>query len=97
MTPRKQCSVCGLVKPWTDFWAAAKLPDGSMARPQYRCKECVKADRRDRRRANPETFRERDRRDWRILMRNPGRRARRRETQRENSAAFRVKQRELGA
>src|ERR1700755_2485138 len=92
--PRKKCSVCLVVKPWSDYWAAARWPDGSMQRPQYRCRECVRANRRARRAADPETFRKRDQRDWRKLMADPERRARRRETQRENSVAFRLKQRE---
>jgi hypothetical protein len=94
VSPRKRCSVCLQLKPWTDYWAAAKNPDGTMARPQYRCKECVKADRRARRRVYPELFRARDRADWRKLMADPERRVRRRETQRQNSATFRAKQRE---
>lgn len=91
--PTKTCSVCFELKPWSAYWAAARWPDGTMQRPQYRCKTCVKADRRARRAENPELFRRRDQRDWKALMANPDRRARRRETQRESSATFRAKQR----
>lgn len=94
MTPQRRCGACGLTKPWTDFWAAAHWPDGTVRRPQSRCKDCVKARKRHLRRQDPERARARDRQDWQRLMADPARRARRRETQRENSSAFRRKQAE---
>lgn len=43
----RQCVNCGQAKPWGDFYAAKRWPDGTMRRPYPRCKECVKQQRRD--------------------------------------------------
>lgn len=86
---RKWCSGCQERKPWGEFWAAAKWPDGTMRRPQSKCKECVKAARRRRRREDPEWALAENRRDWERTKANPDRLARRRELTRENSTSLR--------
>jgi hypothetical protein len=85
----KLCAECRQSLPWVEFWAAAKWPDGSMRRPQSYCKDCVKARRRARRETDPEGARAVDRRDRERLRADPEQAARRRETQRENSASHR--------
>lgn len=86
---RKWCAGCEQDKPWADYWTAAKWPDGSMRRPQAKCKECVKAARRQRRREDPERARETDRRDRERIQADPERLVRRRELTRENGVAHR--------
>jgi hypothetical protein len=88
------CSVCFERKSWSEFWAAAKWPDGSTRRPQYRCKECIKAAKRRRRREDPAWAQEVNRRDWQRIKADPEQLARRRELTRENGQVFRVRQRE---
>ena len=53
----KKCAVCGTLKPTTNFYKN----DSYIHRV---CKECEEARRRERRKANPEVFRERDKK-WR--------------------------------
>lgn len=91
---RSWCTGCRTHKPWIEFWARTRWSDGTMRLPQSRCKTCVKADRRAARKADPEKARQRDRVDWKRLMADPRRRKVRRNTQRENSTAFRRRQAE---
>jgi len=60
-----------------------------MRSPQSRCQTCVKARNRELRQLDPDAARARDHRNYQKLMADPARAARRRETQRENSAAYR--------
>lgn len=56
MSPEKRCATCHVVKPWTDYWAHRKHPDGTMRKPYPDCKVCAKAKndaRRASRKANP--------------------------------------------
>jgi len=86
---RKPCSMCRRDLPWSAYWAAVKCADGTMRRPQARCKECVKATRREQRQADPTRAREIDRRDRERIREDPEKAARRRELQRENSTVHR--------
>lgn len=83
------CSVCGHTKLWSAFWAAKKHPDGTMQRPQSRCKECVKQARRERRKSDPEWARKVDAADWKRIKDDPDKLALRRELTRENGAIHR--------
>jgi hypothetical protein len=46
------CKDCGESKPWTEFWPAAKWPDGTMQRPQSYCKACNRRRRAGKARAD---------------------------------------------
>lgn len=91
---RRSCGACLAVKPWTEFWAAAKYPDGTMQRPQSHCKDCVKAARRRRRREDPEWARAQYKADWQRIKANPDQLAKRRELTRENSRVHRLRAKE---
>lgn len=39
----KRCTACRQSKPWREFYAAKKWPDGTMRVPQSRCKKCAHA------------------------------------------------------
>lgn len=58
----KQCANCGRLKPWGDFHAKTKWPDGTMRQPHAYCRRCfaeyVRAYQARRRRDDSE-FRER--------------------------------------
>jgi DNA-binding transcriptional ArsR family regulator len=99
MSPTRQCTgPCGQRKPWTEFHAAARWPDGTMRRPQSRCKACAAEARkqalRRTRRDDPEAARARDRREWKAIQASPDRARKRRRLQQENSSAFRERQRQ---
>lgn len=60
--PVKQCNgPCGLKRPWSDFYAKVKWPDGSTRQPQSRCKECMATMQRE----HPESKRKYDRKRYR--------------------------------
>lgn len=59
----KICTRCGERKPWSQYYAAARWPDGTMRRPGSRCKECDLARLRQRDKENPEAKRTRQR-EW---------------------------------
>jgi hypothetical protein len=89
----KFCPHCQTRKPWSEFYAAAKHPDGSMVRPGAYCKPCVAARRRERRRMDPEWARAVYRADWQRIKADPEKLARRRELTRENKAVWRERRR----
>lgn len=86
---KKWCPACKSDKPWKGFWAAARWPDGTMQRPQYRCKECVKQALRQRRKDDPEWARDLNKREWQRIKEDPEKLAHRRRLTRENSVAMR--------
>lgn len=86
---RYSCTACQRSLPWTDFWAKAKWPDGTMRVPQSHCKDCVKERRRQRRVDDPVWAREQNRRDWQRIKSDPDKLAKRRELTRENSVVLR--------
>lgn len=45
---RKTCTTCHENKPWAEFDAREKWPDGTMRAPASRCKQCRRAECRDR-------------------------------------------------
>ena len=49
----KRCRRCGRDKPWREFYAAKKWPDGTMRAPHSRCKKCSNAIRHQQRRNSP--------------------------------------------
>lgn len=53
----KTCFKCGQAKPKEDFYRHAAMGDGYLGK----CKECAKADERNRRRTNPEKLSEYER------------------------------------
>lgn len=88
------CTHCATWKPLDAFSPKTRHPDGSYATVLSRCKACLAELRRLRRREDPEWARREDRRNWERLQADPVKAAARRELQRENSAAFRAKQKE---
>lgn len=91
---RATCTACDTPKAWTEFWAAARWPDGTMRRPQSHCKDCFKAARRKRRRDDPEWARDINRKDWQRIKNDPVMLAKRRVLTRENSHIYRLRRRE---
>lgn len=90
-TLTKVCARCREPKTWAEFCAKTKWPDGTMRQPQSRCNACLAAVNRERRRSDPEWAGRIDRRNWERIQADRAKAARRRETQRENSVAFRRK------
>lgn len=69
MEPTKVCSICNDRKPWSAFYPA---PTGSPRWACIKCETAAAAKRlRDRRKANPEPFREAQRRRYRENRQNP--------------------------
>lgn len=68
MVRQKRCSRCQVVKPWHEFYAQRKWPDGTMRVPQCRCKQCAREVRAEQKRAdriaNPEKWQARASRLW---------------------------------
>lgn len=63
--PAKTCAgPCGQRLPWTEFYAAAKWPDGTMRRPRHMCKACDKAYRAEHARKHPEQAQASRKRYW---------------------------------
>jgi hypothetical protein len=89
--PAKWCPACQTSKPWSDFYAAARHPDTTMARPGAYCKACVARRARERRLSDPERMRALDAADRARIRADRDRRQRRRETQRENSRVWRLR------
>lgn len=90
--PRKTCAGCAVTKPWSEFWAKAKWPDGSTRQPHARCKDCWREMSRERQRLrrlnDPEGVRALDRaryhrnkrdREWLARRREIVRRAKRKQ------------------
>lgn len=65
---RKRCNGCQAVKPWSEFYAKTKWPDGTMRQPHSRCKECHLA----RNRHSPEAQRRYDRKRYQRTRHDPG-------------------------
>lgn len=86
---RKTCTRCGHDKPWGDFHAAAKWDDGTMRRPQSRCKDCLLKANNERNSELSRTakgrrkLRARWRRKYRALRADPERRSTRNAYERE--------------
>lgn len=57
--PTKKCAKCKRRKPWTDYWAKTKWPDGTMRQPQSWCKTC-----HAERTPNPEVRQRANQRYW---------------------------------
>lgn len=74
---RKRCARCEVKKPWDDFYARTKWPDGTTRQPQSRCKECVKAVRAEQKRADkakrPAVWRRRNHRWYAAVRKDPER------------------------
>jgi hypothetical protein len=64
---RPKCPLAGQRQPWSNFYAAAKWPDGTMRRPQSWCKACANAASK----ANPEPRRRYDRRRYARIRKDP--------------------------
>jgi len=83
----KRCTRCLETKPLECFHAAVKWPDGTMRRPQSRCKDCNRELNLERyhalRRNAPERLREAWRRKYRSLRADPERWAARNAYERE--------------
>jgi hypothetical protein len=91
---RATCSRCQELKPWLDFWAKAKWPDDTMRLPQSWCKDCVKAERRQRRKKDPEWASRQDKANWQKIKADPVKLAKRRELTRENGRVHRLRKAE---
>lgn len=81
----KVCNRCGVKKGWSEFYAKVKWPDGTMRRPQSRCKACFheltvewEQANRDKKRAAARRYREKMKGDPERLA---ARRARQRDWQ----------------
>jgi hypothetical protein len=90
----KPCGRCNEPKTWSEYWAQTKWPDGTMRRPQAWCKECVKEQRKERRRMDPEWARAVNKADWARIKADPEKLDKRRELTRENGIVHRLRQRE---
>jgi hypothetical protein len=73
----RTCTRCDKTKSWDDFYAAVKWEDGTMRRPQSRCKRCMgelsKEYGKRLRRENPEAARQIDRDRWARIRADPER------------------------
>ena len=81
--PTKVCARCKERKPWSEYHAKTKWPDGTMRTPQGYCKACRRVAVSEWRAANPERNREHERRAWQALRSDPERLATRREYNRQ--------------
>ena len=84
----KVCNRCGEAKPWSQYGAQTRWPDGTMRRPRWACRPCESAytaeRQRRQRRENPEPLREYARRYWHTVVKlDPERRGERRAYNRE--------------
>lgn len=91
--PTKRCARCREPKPWSDFHAKVKWPDGTMRQPHSRCKRCqnsaVTARQAKWRREHPEEARAFDKARWARLKANPERLAVKHDVDRRSMAAQR--------
>lgn len=81
MEPSRVCTRCGERKPWSEFYAKVKWPDGTTRQPQSRCKRCFAEIHAQRKRDNPEWWARNERK--RARNRTPEQRAEKRVYNRE--------------